>query len=78
MTAGDKIHHIVFSYGVIELVLSDTECLAYFKEFGERDKEQMYRDMEEIYGQPFERVPNQALQLVEVKDFHNCTTTGIH
>lgn len=77
MNVGDKIHHVEFSYGTIELVLSDTECLAYFKEFGERDKEQMYRDMEEIYGRPFERVPNHALQLVEAKHFHNCTATGI-
>lgn len=78
MQSGDKIHHIAFGYGFIELVLSEAECLAYFKEFGQRDKEQMYRDMEEIYGRPFERVPNQALQLVEQKDFHNCTATGIH
>lgn len=75
MSTGDKIHHIEFGYGLIELVLSDTECLAYFDEFEKRDKEPMYREMEEIYGRPFERIPNKGLQLVS--SFHNCTATGI-
>jgi len=77
MQAGDKIHHIAFSYGTIELVLGESECLAYFQEFEQRDLEPMYLRMEELYGRPFARVANQGLQLVEVKDFHNCTATGI-
>jgi len=78
MNAGDKIHHIEFGYGLIELVLSEGECLAYFDEFEKRDKEPMYQQMEEIYGRHFERILNKGLQLVKAKEFHNCTATGIY
>jgi hypothetical protein len=76
MNKGDIIHHIVFSYGIIEMVLNEQECLAYFEEYEGRDLEPMYQEMEVIYGRSFERIPHKGLNLVEAKDFHNCTANS--
>lgn len=74
---GDRIHHIVFGYGVIAcLVGNEGQCLAYFEGYEATDLEPMYLRMEELYGRHFPRVPNMGLQLIESVGFHNCNTMG--